>query len=217
MAGAAGEGAGIVTPTDHPAGESTGAGRVQDPAAGPPVPSRAAQATPGRPATALGPLRDAVAGGKTRENGSAGPLAPSGPAWTCAGPDTPPGAGSERLPAPGRGRAQAPAGRTEPSSVLPAGSTGLRGAEWRQAVKDAQAKTRRRKTTPAAKPSRAAVPLPSLPGGSSVPLVATAHCTAPCERTAGPGPAAAVDRAAEKHVGVGHPTAVIAEPEGSAA
>ena len=47
--------------------------------------------------------------GQDREAGTAAPLAPSGPAWTCAGPGTPePGAGSERLPAPGR--APSPAG-----------------------------------------------------------------------------------------------------------
>jgi hypothetical protein len=42
-------------------------------------------------------------------------------------------------------------------------------------------------------------------------LTAAAHCIGRCEWTAGPGPAADVDRAAKKHVSVGHPTAVVAE------
>ena len=149
-----------------------------------------------------------------REGGTAAPLAPPGPAWTCAGPGDPePGAGSERLPAPGRApRSPAGAVRRAEAAAL-AGPKALRGAEWRKAVKDAQAKTRRRKTTPAA---RSAVPMPNLPATSGVRLTATADCGG-CDWTAGPGDAASVDRAAEKHVRVGHSTAVIAEPEAGAA
>jgi hypothetical protein len=129
-----------------------------------------------------------------------------------------PGTGREdpatasRLPSrPGRGRTRSPAGGVPATgSASLAGSTGLRGAEFRKAVADAQRKTRRR--TPAAKPS---VTLPGLPAGS-VPLVATAHCIAPCAWTAGPGTASVVDRAAEKHVGVGHSTVTIATPGAAA-
>jgi hypothetical protein len=118
-----------------------------------------------------------------------------------------PGSSSSREP----GTSSPTGGVRAAADAPPAGSTGLRGAEWRKAVKDAQAKTRRRKPA-AAKPS---VTLPSLPAGS-VPLVATARCIAPCEWTAGPGTASDVDRAAEKHVGVGHSTITIAEPGGAA-
>ena len=122
---------------------------------------------------------------------------------------------ASRLPSrPGRVRTRTPAGAVRRAeAAAPAGPKALRGEEWRQAVKAAQAKTRRRKTAPAA---RSAVPLPGLPAASSVRLIATASCNG-CEWTAGPGSMADVDDAAEKHVSVGHPTAVIAEPEAGAA
>ena len=41
-------------------------------------------------------------------------------------------------------------------------------------------------------------------------MTATAHCLG-CDWTAGPGPAADVDKAADKHTGPGHPTATITE------
>lgn len=50
----------------------------------------------------------------------------------------------------------------------------------------------------------------------AVTLTATAHCHR-CDWTAGPGNPAVVDKAAEKHVAVGHPTAVVAEPVRGAA
>lgn len=46
-----------------------------------------------------------------------------------------------------------------------------------------------------------------------VTLTATARCQG-CDWTAGPGPQADVDKAAEKHTRKGHPTAVVAEPAG---
>ena len=42
-------------------------------------------------------------------------------------------------------------------------------------------------------------------------MTATARCLR-CDWTAGPGPWAAVDRAADKHTRAGHPTATIATP-----
>lgn len=42
-------------------------------------------------------------------------------------------------------------------------------------------------------------------------LTAAAHCLR-CDWTAGPGPAADIDRAADKHTRGGHPTAVTATP-----
>ena len=111
-----------------------------------------------------------------------------------------------REPAP-----RTPAGAGIPSHAGEAGAApapaGLRGAEWRRAVRDAQAGKRRK--TPATK--RPALPVPV----SGATLTATARCGG-CEWTEGPGTAAAVDKAADKHVSVGHPTATIAEP-GSAA
>ena len=44
-------------------------------------------------------------------------------------------------------------------------------------------------------------------------MTATAHCHR-CDWTAGPGPAADIDRAAEKHTRAGHPTATITATEG---
>lgn len=48
-------------------------------------------------------------------------------------------------------------------------------------------------------------------------LAATAHCIGRCDWTAGPGDAAEVDKAAEKHAGkpLKHPTATVAEPAGT--
>ena len=153
---------------------------------------------------------------RDREDGlvPAGRLSPSGQLLEQAEPGTPaPGAGSERLSAPGRAP-RTPAGAVRRAeAAAPAGPKALRGAEWRQAVKAAQAKTRRRKTTPAANP---AIPLPNLPAASGVPLTATADCGG-CDWTAGPGTGDDVDKAAEKHVRVGHPTVTIAEPEAGAA
>jgi hypothetical protein len=47
-------------------------------------------------------------------------------------------------------------------------------------------------------------------------LEASAHCIGSCGWTAGPGPAGDVDRAAEKHVRTGHPTATVAGLRGAA-
>ena len=93
-------------------------------------------------------------------------------------------------------------------------SAGLQGAEWRKAVKDAQAKNRRRKTTrtTSKRPAQTIDPSPASPG--SAPLIATASC-AGCEWTAGPGSMADVDRAADKHLARGHSIAVSAELGGA--
>ena len=105
-----------------------------------------------------------------------------------------------------------PAGAGIPPHAGEAGAApapaGLRGAEWRKAVREAQAGKRR--TKPARRPTPA-LPVPV----SGATLTATAHCNG-CDWTEGPGTAAAVDRAADKHVSVGHPTATIAELGGAA-
>ena len=107
---------------------------------------------------------------------------------------------------PDRGRAQTPAGAAGASPAAPAG---LQGAEWRKAVKDAQAKNRRKTTRTTSKRPAQTTDLPPAPPGTA-PLIATASC-AGCEWTAGPGSMADVDRAADKHVARGHSTAVSAE------
>ena len=103
--------------------------------------------------------------------------------------------------------------------AVPAGPKPLRGAEWRQAVKDAQsgrAKAQRRKPGRTARGQQAPAPAPILPAAGPVSaLTATASCGS-CEWTAGPGDAGEVDKAAEKHVRPGHATATIAEPVGVA-
>jgi len=97
--------------------------RTPDPAAGPPS-GRVAQApVPGEPATS--PPR--VAGGKTSPRDVADGAAAGKPH-----PD--PGAALGHEAAPGRGRAQAPAGEGRTGSVTPAGTSG---AEWRKKVKAA--------------------------------------------------------------------------------
>ncbi len=103
-----------------------------------PVPHRrVARTVPGEPAVAPGPPRGTAAGGKTstqpQERAAAGTTAPA-PVTGDADP-----AAGDRLPAsPGRGRTQTPAGRAELGSALPAGTTGLRGKEARDAIKRAQ-------------------------------------------------------------------------------
>ena len=88
-----------------------------------PVPHRrVARTVPGEPAVAPGPPRGTAAGGKTstqpQERAAAGTTAPA-PVTGDADP-----AAGDRLPAsPGRGRTETPAGRAEPSSALPAGTT----------------------------------------------------------------------------------------------
>jgi hypothetical protein len=102
-----------------------------------------------------------------------------------------------------RGRAQAP---VPGASASPAPGTGLKGAEWRQAVKAAQGKGRR--STP-----RAAVASLALqPPADGARLTATARCVIGCDWTAA-GTAAEVDKAAETHTVKlpKHPTAVVAE------
>lgn len=79
----------------------------------------------------------------------------------------------------------------------------LSGEAWRKAAKAAASRQARPRTAAAVKPV-------GVPGG--VTLTATAHCLSGCGWTAGPGPAAEVDRAAEKHVRSGHPTVTAAEP-----
>ena len=98
--------------------------RTPDPATGPPS-GRVAQAPePGEPATHLPPR---VAGGKTSPRDVADGAAAGKPH-----PD--PGAALGHEAAPGRGRAQAPAGEGRTGSVTPAGTSG---AEWRKKVKAA--------------------------------------------------------------------------------
>ena len=100
----------------------------------------------------------------------------------------------------------------EVADPVPAGRQALSGAEWRKAVKDAQAGNRRKTTRAASKrPTQTAALPPASPG--SVPLIATASC-AGCEWTAGPGSMTDVDRASDKHVTRGHPVAVSAEIAG---
>ena len=201
----------------------------KNPSAGsPPVSRRVAQATPGGPVALEAP--PVVAGGKTplpaapplpqpgeaqdRENGPVPAGCPSLPGSPLEpvepGPPIPGTAAvHDRVTAAGRGRIPRTPAVGEGASPLP--SAGLQGAEWRKAAKAAEAKGRRKTTRPAAT-SKQAAPALSLPPPSpgSAALTATASCTG-CEWTAGPGPAADVDRAAEKHVGRGHSTAVAAE------
>ena len=90
-----------------------------------PVPHRrVARTVPGEPAVAPGPPRGTAAGGKTspqpQERAAARTTAPA-PVTGDADP-----AAGDRLPAsPGRGRTQTPAGRAEPSSALPAGTSAI--------------------------------------------------------------------------------------------
>ena len=170
-----------------------------------PVPRRGARATHppglrGRPGT-VSP--DAVPG----------PCLSSQPSGRQAARKPDPGAGAEdpaagnRVPsAPGRGRTRTPAGagQRRAEGAAPAGQA-LRGEEWRKAAKAAAAKGRRKTTRTAA--SKQPVPPPPADGAR---LTATAHCGG-CDWTAGPGTPATVDRAAEKHGSVGHPTATVAE------
>ncbi len=206
----------------------------------PPVASRrAALVTPGGPAIPHGP-HPGMAGGTDREDGpvpagcsslpgsplepvepgpSSPPLPGSGPQGAAAGkPDPVTRAVPGRVAARARGRApQAPAVGAVVADVAPsAGPKPLRGAEWRKAVKAAEAKARRKTTRPAAasKPPAAPPDLPAAPPGSAA-LIAAASCTG-CEWTAGPGSAGDVDDAAAKHTGVGHSTGVSAELGGAA-
>ena len=185
------------TPMNPGVGESTGADSGQN--------SENGLVPAGRYSPPGSPLEQA-------EPGTSSPPVRPGPRAGMPVPET--GATSASGVAPVRDTApRTPAAGMGASPKSAAGPKALSGAEWRKAAKDAQSKTRRRKTTPAAK---SAVPLPSLPDASGVQLTATADCNG-CEWTAGPGDAASVDRAAEKHVRVGHSTAVIAEPEAGAA
>ncbi len=116
------------------------------------------------------------------------------------------------VPAPGHpGGAQTPAGGVGASPASPAA---LQGAEWRKAVRDAQAKNRRKTTRTTSKRPAQTIDLPPASPGTA-PLIATASC-AGCAWTAGPGSMADVDRAANKHVARGHSTAVSAELGGAA-
>ena len=99
----------------------------------PAEPRSAAQATPGGPSPAVPP----VAG----EGGYASPHGQDRERAGLAGmPDPETGAAdpATQTAAPVRGRAQAPAGSvTDTTVALPAGSTGLSGAEWRKQAKAA--------------------------------------------------------------------------------
>jgi len=95
---------------------------------------------------------------------------------------------------------------SDPIVSPPAGSRGLRGAEWR---KEAAKASRRR---PAKAPrTTAKVTIPPPTGGAA--LTATATCLAGCGVIAGPGDPAEVDKAAEAHTKKApmHPTSVMSE------
>ena len=191
--------------------------RTPDPATGnAPAPSRrAAQAKPGGAGPGFPPAGPA---------GQSSPLLPSGARQVPPGahqaaagspaPATRAGL-SNRVPARDRGRTQTPGGGGLPPQAggADAPSPGLQGAEWRKAVKAAQAGNRRRTTTRTARQPAPAPSLPVPPPGAGAALTATAHCIGACEWTAGPGPAGDIDAAAEKHTKKPpkHPTAIVAE------
>jgi hypothetical protein len=187
-----------------------------DPAPGrAPVSQRAAQAMPGGPSAAPSP--------RAAEGGPASPPLSERHAAGKPSPETRAEAPADMAAALARGRPQSPAGGA--SSALcgtnapSAGSRPLSGAEWRQAVRDAQSaqgKARRRKPARAAAAGKRPATVPILPAAGPVSvLTATAHCGG-CEWTAGPGSPGEVDKAAEKHVSNVHATATIAELAGVA-
>lgn len=91
---------------------------------------------------------------------------------------------------------------------VPAGSRGLRGKDFRDAMRRAQTG---RKTTRAAAIKRPVMPMPE-PAAGGAEITATAHCIDRCEWTAGPGDPAEVDKLAATHTEKPpkHPTAVVA-------
>ena len=100
--------------------------------------------------------------------------------------------------------------------AVPAGPKPLRGAEWRQAVKDAQsgrAKAQRRKPGRADRGQKAAPPpRPSSRLRDLSPCSPQQRPAARAGGLLGLGDAGEVDRAAAEHVRPGHATATIAEP-----
>lgn len=135
-----------MNPVDHPAGESTGVGRVQDPAASalaPVAPRRGARRTqdPGSAGRAA-PVPTAGAAPETPcpahppVPGQA-PMSPPQPAAVAGTPTPETGAAAPGIKpaAPVRGRAQSPAGGELDADGSP--SAGSSGAEWRKKVKAA--------------------------------------------------------------------------------
>ena len=118
-----------------------------------------------------------------------------------------PAAGNRMPVSPGRGM-KTPAGSApDADDALSAGSRGLRGKDFRDAMRRAQ--TGRKTTRAAGKRPVAPTPEPAAGGAE---LTATAHCIR-CGWTAGPGDPAEVDKLAERHTTKPpkHPTSTVAE------
>lgn len=146
--------------------------------------------------------------------GEAGPDSPpSGPAGKtspAAAPQSP--AAGDPSPAGGESASL----RRAADSSSPAGSRGLRGAEWRR---EAARASRRRPTRVTASAAAKAAAVPPVTGGAA--LSATATCLGRCDWTAGPGDPGEVDKAARAHTEKPpkHPTntvSVVAEIGGAA-
>lgn len=201
---------------------------ITDPAAGVPPVRRvrggARAAVPGTPAPPGSPGHHGGAGATTRPAAKRSPqpgaVPPPLPACDLAAgePDPGPAAASSRAAA---GPGSSPVRGVPDASAPLTGSSLLSGAGWRAAVKAEQARQaaarRRRGARGPAAPKRAAAPssVPPAAVQGGIRLTGAAHCIGSCD-WAETGTAADVDRASDRHTRTtGHPTAVIAEPDGA--